>query len=172
MPSPDNGLGMQGMIDLLAEAAHAFRRRNASGMAVGRLHDMLASHPATVTLSEAERFRALLLLRQVATVRHGEDTADEQEYLADWLAARHALRLLRRSPADLALAVGDLHATTTPVFGRTLAEEIAADPTLAARLRVAVEGESGSAAAYLRQVLGTVPPTAAPGRGLFQRLFG
>ena len=185
-------LGMQGMIDLLAAAAHAFRRNQAlkvagSGLAVETLRHIFDAHRGTAELTEDERFRAMLILQQVALFSLGpqRDTVDfTHEFLADYLAARHAAFILRGNPAAIVEAVGDVHVAATPVFERTLAREFHDDPDLAqAVVDAAKAGNGGEEYAFIRRVAADAsappPPVVAPAakpvsrtKGLFSLLIG
>jgi hypothetical protein len=184
-------LGMQGMIDLLAAAAHAFRRNQSlkvagSGLAVETLRGLFMAHRGSAELSEDERFRAMLILQQVALFSLGpqRDTVDfTHEFLADYLAARHAARILREDPAAIAEAVGDVHVAATPVFERTLAREFQEDADLKAQvLAAASRGNGTDEFVFIRRVAAVQPPAPpapsapppAEGRtkGLFKLLLG
>lgn len=187
-------LGMQGMIDLLAAAAHAFRRNQAlkvagSGLAVDTLRNLFAAHRGTAELTEDERFRAMLILQQVALFSLGpqRDTVDfTHEFLADYLAARHAARILRENPGAIAEAVGDVHVAATPVFERTLRREFQEDAELKDLvLEAARRGNGSEEFVFIRRVASSPPPPLSPppfasapppaeGRtkGLFKLLLG
>ncbi len=159
-------LGMQGMIDLLAAAAHAFRRNQAmkvagKGLAVETLKQLFQAHRGHAELSEDERFRAMLILQQVALFTLGpqRDTVDfTHEFLADYLAARHAAVILRNDASAIAAAVGDVHVAATPVFERTLAREFNDDPDLVqAVTEAAKQAGTGEEVAFIRRVA-TMPP--------------
>lgn len=174
-------LGMQGLIDLLAAAAHAFRRNQAlkvagSGIAVDTLKKLYEAHRAGAAATEDERFRGMLILQQIALFSLGpqRDTVDfTHDLLADYLAARHAAALLRHDPAQIAEAVGDVHVAATPVFERTLKREMALDPDMAAGVKAALASMAGrlangqgpgegDAAAFLQKLLAEVPAEPMP----------
>ncbi len=170
-------LGMQGMIDLLGAAAHAFRRNQAlkvagSGLAVETLRGLFEAHRGTAEMNEDERFRAMLILQQVAffTLGPERDTVDfTHEFLADYLAARHAAHILRENPAAIAEAVGDVHVAATPVFERTLSREFQDDQNLATAVLAAAnqgegEGEAAEAMGFIQRIAGPaiLPPPPPP----------
>lgn len=155
------------MLDLLAAAAHACRRRPlppGSGEAVARLQALFAAHPATAGLDARERHRAMLLVQQLA--QPGEDVA--QQALADHLAARHTATLLRRQPRDIATALGSR--PPTPAFSQAMAGIFSREPDLAEAVLAATRfaPEEDLAAAWLRRLA-----AAAGGRrpGLLRRLL-
>ena len=181
---------MQGMIDLLAAAAHAFRRHQASqvprsGLAVDTLLELFESHRGTGQMTRDERSRVMLILQQVLLATpapsqgNQHDAAATTALLADFLAARHAVRLLRHNPGAIAAAMGDPQLPATPAFEQSLAQEFQDDPALArAVVRAAGDASNGQAFSFIRRIAAAAiaPPMAAPasspGKNLLERLVG
>lgn len=131
-------LGKEGLLRLLEQVAHVHRRKadltpGQRGITMDELQGVLDRHRGGEPLPGDRAFRAMLILRQAAFFvgTPGGQTIDfAHELIADYLAAGHALEILRSDPGDIGAALGDRPIDAHSVFARRLMREIERDDTL------------------------------------------
>ena len=142
-------IGRERLVELIEGLAHRMRMfeaypNEAAGLPVGELRQM-AAYYVDVGLMPGLEPRVLLALVQLAFFGPGAEKGHVRfthEIIADFLAARHALGLIRGHPENadvLGQALGLRRDLERSVFFRYLIHELGADPELAAVVQAHVE---------------------------------
>lgn len=141
--------GRESLVQLVELIAH-FRQRTDAGsgdtLPVAMIQDLLAMSHATLDPRSPEGSATALAVVQFAFfgLGGGADSVDfSHPMLADHLAARYALRLLRASatPGAIRQAVGSQPVPRDSLFHRRMARAVADDPSLRAALRSALDAD-------------------------------